>query len=141
MNTSRSAVTRTAAAGVAEHGMTLAEVLAAVAIIAIIAAIALPSYGEFMERARRSEGRAALAEVAARQERFYQDNKVYAASLADLSVADATTEHGYYALSIPVATSLTYTIRATAAGGQSGDTDCPQLEIDWLNRRTPPDCW
>ena len=121
--------------------MTMAELLAALAIIAIIAAIAVPSYTEFMERSRRSEGRAALADAAARQERFYQDNKGYAASLGDLGVTDASTENGYYALSIPVATSLTFTIRATAAGGQAGDTDCPQLEIDWLDRRTPANCW
>lgn len=127
--------------GGTDSGMTLAELLAAVAIIAIIAAVAVPSYTEFIERSRRSEGRAALADAAARQERFYQDNKAYAASLNDLGVTDATTENGYYTLSIPVATSQTFTIRATASGGQAGDSDCPQLEIDWLDRRTPADCW
>lgn len=121
--------------------MTLAELLAAVAIVAIIAAIAVPSYNEFMERSRRSEARAALSDIAARQERFYQDNKAYASSLADLGVSDATTENGYYGLTIPVATSQTFTLRATAIGGQAGDDECPQLELDWLDRRTPADCW
>ena len=44
-------------------GFTLIELMIVVTIIAIISAIAVPSYNNYVLRAKRSEGRAALMDV------------------------------------------------------------------------------
>ena len=76
-------------------GFTLIELLVTIVIAALIAAIAIPSYSDFVERSRRSEARAALGDLADRQEQFFLDNKTYTSSLGDLNV-NANTENGYY---------------------------------------------
>lgn len=83
-------------------GFTLIELMITVAIVAILAAIALPSYNEYVLRAKRSEARSTLVDLLARQERFYSDNQRYAANLAELGVASTTSENGYYNIVVSV---------------------------------------
>ena len=51
------------------RGFTLVELMIVVAIVAILAAIGYPSYQNSVQKSRRADGRAALQEAAARQER------------------------------------------------------------------------
>lgn len=53
------------------------ELMIVVAIVGILAAIAFPSYKAYVDRAKRTEAKTLLMEVAARQERFYFDNNQY----------------------------------------------------------------
>jgi type IV pilus assembly protein PilE len=63
------------------RGFTLIELMIVITIIGIIAAIAVPSYNDYVLRAKRSEGRAALLDAAARQERVYSDNNQYTSTI------------------------------------------------------------
>ena len=121
-------------------GFTLVELIVAVAIIAILASIALPSYEDSLQRSRRSEAREALHDFAARQEQFFMDTKTYSTTIAALG-RSATTENGYYVISIPSANALTYTLRATAQAPQNQDTGCAAMDVTSRGNKSPVDCW
>ena len=107
-------------------GFTLIELLITIAIIAIIAVIAIPSYNDFMERARCSDGQEALTSIAQSQERFYLNNYSYTTSFATLGYGTAGTlsSEGYYMLSLGTCTTggidNCVAITATGTGVQSG---------------------
>lgn len=131
-----------------QRGFTLTELLIVVAIIGILAAIALPSYTNYVVRSHRSVGKAALVEMASRQEAFLADRKAYAATLNALGYPAATTYLGtskafsssssgaIYSLAVSSATATTYTLTATPTGSQLRDTQCNALSIDSLGRKT-----
>lgn len=127
------------------RGFTLLELMVTVAVIGIIAAIAYPAYTEFVERSRRSEATEALQNMATLQEQYYYHNKAYTGSLGDLDMP-ATTENGYYALSVTAGPAVdgtvqSYTLTATAQGRQASDTACATIQLDSDGDKTPADCW
>jgi len=132
------------------RGFTLSELMIVVAIIAILAAVAYPQYAQYVKRSKRAEGRAALMDAAARLERFYSDNNRYAT--ADDTIhgntgISATTENGYYELSI--ATSGTYQTYVLSAAPLAPFTDpeCGTLTITQAGTKGESgtldvaDCW
>lgn len=118
-------------------GVTLIELIVVMLVLGIIASIAVPSYRQYMIRSNRTEGTAALLQVRIAQEKFFLQNNRYATA-AEISTAppgglgiSAVTAHGYYNIDfLPGATATTYTARATAAGGQVDDDQCPTFTID-----------
>ena len=60
-------------------GFTLIELLIVMAIIAIMAALTYPSYQDYVIKARRIEGQAALLETMQNQERYYSAHNTYIA--------------------------------------------------------------
>ena len=58
-------------------GFTLIEVMITVAIIAILAAIAVPSYNEYVQRARITEATSALSDMRNKMEQYFQDNRTW----------------------------------------------------------------
>ena len=125
-----------------QRGMTLIELMVVVVVVAILASIAVPSYRNYVLRTHRTEAKSALLALAAQQEKFYVQNNTYAGN-GVLTTAPpnglgmpATTENGWYTLSIMAADAETFTARATAAGGQLDDTDCATMSITALGVKT-----
>lgn len=127
-------------------GFSLIELMIAVAILAIIAAIAIPSYTSYVDRGKRAEARAALLDIAARQERFYSNNRQYTAKLggsADslnlpgCTATNCSSENGYYTLSVALPSGENnQDFDATATPSGWTDDQCRNLGIDETGVKT-----
>jgi prepilin-type N-terminal cleavage/methylation domain-containing protein len=60
-----------------QNGITLIELMVAVAIVGIIAAIAIPAYTKYTRRAKRSEVPQMFGEIQNKQEQFRTENGFY----------------------------------------------------------------
>jgi len=126
------------------QGFTLIELLVVIAIIGIIAAFAIPSYQQQVLKAGRSEGHAALNQLAAIQERHYANNNRYG-SAAEINLTtvfpSSQTEKGKYSIALEL-DAPGFIITATAIGSQAKDTLCPTLTINNIGEKGPNiDCW
>ena len=131
-------------------GFTLIELMITVAILAIIAAVAIPSYTSYVDRGKRAEARAALLDIAARQERYYSNNRKYADQLSKLRMSGTKSENGYYTLSVTLPSgSNDQDFDAIATPSGWTDDKCGDLGIDETGAKThslePPRdralCW
>lgn len=136
-------------------GFTLIEVMIVVVIIGILASIAYPNYTAFVERGKRSEGRAMLAAAANRMERFYSDCNIYPTTIGtdnncgtSTVSTDTTSESGYYTLSITSTgtNQQSFTIQAAPAGWTDADCGNLTLRSDGTRGRsgtgkTEAECW
>lgn len=59
------------------RGFTLVELMITVMIIGILATIAVPSYQQYVQRARRTEAKAAMMRIMGAQERYFTVNNLY----------------------------------------------------------------
>ena len=124
-----------------QSGITLLELLVAVAIVAIIASIAYPSFSDGLRKSRRAEAFKGLLSMQLKQEEFRVSNTSYSATPSQ--VCNPTSS--YYDFSISGATATSYTLIATSKGAQAGDksgsTACDTLTLDKADTKTPAACW
>ncbi len=102
-------------------GFTLIEVMLVVALVAILTAIALPNYQEYVRRAGRAEGRAALLQAAQWMERAATATGTYPLT-ASFPTALATLPSGRYTVALVSVGGASFTLTATPAKGQLGDS-------------------
>ena len=132
-------------------GFTLMELMIVVAIVAILSSIAYPSYTKHVQRGKRSEGRSALLDTAAKLERYYSDcNKYGTLAGASNNCTTSTTsikntsQTGLYDLSIVVTSNNhQYTLTATPT---FTDADCTTLTLTQAGARgatgaNTTNCW
>ncbi|HAJ93243.1 MAG TPA: hypothetical protein DCO71_11630, partial [Gammaproteobacteria bacterium] len=103
------------------RGFTLIELMMVLAVLSIIVAVGYPSYMEHVKKSRRAEGMGQLLELADRMERAYSDLGTYPTSVSEVYVA--TTDGGFYTLSVVSANNVSFTVSAapTSLGGQNDD--------------------
>lgn len=135
------------------RGFTLIEIMITVAIIGILAAVALPAYQNYVLRAGRTEGQAALMDISARLEQYYLGNKTYTQDIAGTTGLNTstTTESNRYTITVDTPTggcpiTTCYKITATAINAQAADATCTALTLDSSDVKgadgTDPDaCW
>lgn len=118
-----------------QTGFTLIELMIVVVIVGIITAVAVPSYRNYVVRGYRAEGRNALVDIAAREERYYSDNVAFTGNLYDLGwphfseSGQAESETGRYEVSV-VLNNGNQGFTATATPNRPfTDDDCGTLEL------------
>jgi type IV pilus assembly protein PilE len=132
-------------------GFTLIELMIVVAIIGILVGIGMPAYQNHMLKAHRADAQAELLDMAARQERFIAQNNSYTllvSEAAGLNLGRTTSREGYYDLTVTacgggIATCYLLTAAATAASGQTNDTDCLAITYSSTGAKsgTTGECW
>jgi type IV pilus assembly protein PilE len=140
-------------------GFTLVEMLIVVMILGVIAAVGYPSYVEYVTRSHRQAARAALYQVADRQEQFFTDNKRYADTLSELNYAADTigvdregqwtsdsADDRTYVVTLDDTSATTYTVQAAPQLVQAErDTDCGTLGLTHTGERSQAGdgdrCW
>ena len=130
------------------RGFSLVELMIVLVIASVLVAIGYPAYQQYVRRANRNDAYAALLAMASAQEKAYLANSSYTTSLTALqrtAAADTKfyTDKGLYELTVPVANTNAFTLRASAVAGrgQANDAGCTQIQITQDNAKTPADCW
>lgn len=141
------------------RGFSLVELVAALLIAAILLLVALPGYRQSVVRANRAVAKLALLEVAARQERYLQENKRYAAGLAALGfpgnyyidgAANLVSEgEAVYHISLLLEGGDYYGVIASPRNGQGDDLACGSFiyhqsgerAVSGQQRGNPSRCW
>ena len=133
----------------ASAGFSLIELLIALAIVGILASIALPSYSNYIARARRADGRAQLMQAGQFMQRFYAANDSFKTDRSGNAVltqmpmnllqSPANASSGaLYALAIPDLTldDMQYTLQMVpvAAGAMATDA-CGSLTLSSIGLR------
>lgn len=121
------------------RGFTLLEMMITVAVISILAAVALPSYREYVARARRADARATLLAASNFMQRFYASNDRFDKDLlgtqvslpSDVNVSPATGSPVYNVVLAAVDKS-TFTLEARPVATDA----CGTLVLNHLGQRS-----
>ena len=91
-----------------QRGFTLIEIMVVIVIFGILLAIAVPSYQQYIRKARRADAKTMLLDLAARQERYFSTNNSYTTVASNL---------GYSTLpiNVPSSTQINYVVRVVSA--------------------------
>lgn len=114
-------------------GITLIELMVAVAIVGILASIAYPSYRDYVLRSNRGAATACVMELSHFMERRYSANFSYEdIELPDLQCINDLNQR--YIFSLGTLGQRTYQITATPSAAQAGD-GCGVLTYDQTGRK------
>ena len=131
------------------HGFTLIEILVVVAIVGILSAIAVPSYRDYVVRARLTEAFTGLGSVQTQAEEFWANQHTYAGmDGSGQNRIPANTANFSYALTSADAASFkvtatgrgqmdgfVYTIDQSGARTTRGPTGYGNSDACWIDRK------
>jgi len=129
------------------RGITLIELMIVVIIVGILMAVAFPNYRAYVERAKRSEAKAALLQCAVNQEKWYLQRQEFTTNLAELGFKSPfKTDSGAYQLTVATTDKFeNFTCTTTYLEGGAEAAKCSTLAIDSTGNKTstPPgsNCW
>lgn len=89
--------------GVSSGGFTLVELVVAVAVIGILLAIAMPAYNQYLIRANKAAAKAALLDIASRQEQYVMTAGSYG-TLAQIGYTLPTEVSTYFDVTVTTGT-------------------------------------
>lgn len=129
------------------RGVTLLELMIVVVILGILTTIAYPSYRQYAARAKRTEARAALLQIATMQERFYLQNNTYTVDMTSLGFpvdTDFRTDSKSYIISVTAAGPAAFSATAFYQNADAEAGKCATFSIDGRGSKTSTpsvDCW
>jgi type IV pilus assembly protein PilE len=97
------------------RGFTLIELMVVVVVVAILSAVAIPTYTDYVTRARIMEAISGLSAMQTKLEQCYQDDHKYLSTCS----ACATPPSDNFTFSCAV-TDTTFTVTATGGGSMAG---------------------
>jgi type IV pilus assembly protein PilE len=134
-----------------ERGFSLLELMIVVAIVGILAAIAFTVYSAQVQKARRTDARTAVLDLAGREERFFSVANNYSQTSTDVGYGGGFPQvvgSGYYQLNVSVpdpafvaagGVGPSYIITATVFGQQIADSSCQVFSLNQLGKQTSVD--
>jgi type IV pilus assembly protein PilE len=149
------------------YGLTLIELMVVVAVLAILTTIGIPMYNAQVEKARRSDARSGVMEIAMVMEQEFAAWGGYSepdATITGVVAANSTpapdansnfndnltrvarqySDFYTFTITVPDGDDSTFTVRAAPTGSQADDTKCAFLEINQLGAKSATDadlCW
>ena len=129
------------------RGVTLIELMIVVVVLSILAAVAYPSYRQYVAKAKRNEAKAALLQIATRQESFYLQNNTYTLDMTQLGFGAANnvvTGTGTYVVNVTAADASTFAANAAYQNADAEAGKCGSFTIDGQGSKgSAPynDCW
>jgi type IV pilus assembly protein PilE len=131
-----------------QSGVTLIELMIAVAIVAILTAIAYPSYQRYVARTHRDAAAGCMSQYVQFMERFYTSNMRYNGTgftAPSLPCRQENSLDRRYTVQLRSSTATAYTIEAIPTQLQSAadPLQCGTLAINNFGTRTPTnnECW
>lgn len=134
-----------------DSGFTLIELMITIAVIAILAAIAIPSYSQYVARAKVSEAIGNLGDARVKMEQYFQDSRTYASS--GTTCGAPLPASGNFAYTCATASAgMAYTVTASSQSGKGlGATGDYAYTVDQSNAKattkfkgvaqTSKNCW
>ena len=124
-------------------GFTLIELMIAMCIVGVLAAIAVPTYSNYVQKAKRSDAQAEWMRFGNELERCYtvsfkyNDDSCHVYKQLDVGV---DSRDKYYLMKGDIE-SQKYELTAIAQNGQENDVECKTMKYNSLLVRKPDVCW
>lgn len=130
-------------------GVTLIELLIVIVIVSMLMAIAIPAYRNYVRRAGRADGKAALLAMAGQLERCFTRFNSYDPDDGCAVASGVVSTEGKYVINIISPTAVGYQLEAVPQAGQADDAECGTFTLDSANVKgvtgsaagTPQRCW